>query len=475
MSNGHSATAPSVPPGASVAIIGGGITGLCAAWQLRRQGVPVTVYEAADRTGGVIRSLRQGPYLAEYGPNTLLETSQRIKGLIEDLGLASRRNYSDPAAKARYVVRYGKPIDLPSGPLSFALTKLFTWPAKIRLFGVPFPPRGQGPDESVASFVTRRLGPEFLNYAVDPMVNGVYAGDPSRLSIRHAFPKIHVLEAQHGSLVKGTFMSARARRKKGEIPKTSAPKVSFDHGLQVLPDALAQQLGESVELNSRVTALAAQPDGHWQVTVAKNGRETTRRHRFVLYTSPAYHIRNLRIQAPQAVDLSPLGEIYYPPVASVVLAFRQADIPHPIDGFGMLVPKLENFKILGSVFNSALFPGRAPAGEVLLTTYLGGAKNPSLAGESEDRLVEHTCQDLRTILGLRGKPTFRHLSIYPKAIPQYEVGYQRFKDLMDQAEQAMPGFYLAGHFRHGISLSDSIHAGLDTGLRLAQAWKTGTP
>lgn len=451
----------------SVAIIGAGITGLTAAFYLKRKGIPVTVYEASGRVGGVIQSFRQDGYLAEFGPNTILETSPRVKQLVQDAGLESRRLDTDPKAETRYVVRYKRPISMPGSALGFLTTPLFTAKAKLFVLREPFvPARRDGKEESVAEFVVRRLGNEFLVHAIDALAAGVYAGDPHKLSLRHAFPKLAQVEARYGSLIKGQFLGARDRRKRGEVAKDRAPKFSFDEGLQVLPNALRECIGNTnIRLNTAVTRLT-QTVRTWTLALAEKGGKGSAEHSAVLYAGTAFRLAELKIESQPRVSFSALSEIRYPPVASIALGFRREDVAHPCYGFGMLIPKIEGFKILGTIFSSSLFPNRAPEGHLMLTSYVGGERYPELAALPPDQLVELVREDLRILLGVKGKPTFTHCSYYPKAIPQYNVGYGRFRDLMSEIETKAPGVFLAGHYRDGVSLSDSILSGCNVAERI---------
>ncbi|MBN2507392.1 MAG: protoporphyrinogen oxidase [Verrucomicrobia bacterium] len=448
----------------SVAIIGAGITGLTAGYGLRQAGLGVTLYESTPRVGGVIQTSRQGGYLAEHGPNTILETSPRITALLAALGLEGRRCDSDPRAEARFIVRGRRPVAMPGGALGFFVSSFFSWSAKGRLLREPFIGRASR-EESVAEFVVRRLGREFLDYAINPLVSGIYAGDPARLSIQHAFPKIYNLERRYGSLIRGQILGARERRRRAEVSKAHAKKFSFDEGLQVLPDALHRQLGGAVRLNATVTGVVQSGSG-WTVRFTDGAGPQTQAHAAVLYVGTAHRLGELAVEAAVPMPLAEFSGIEYPPVASVVLGFRREDVAHPCCGFGMLIPRVEGFEILGTIFSSALFPGRAPEGHVTLTSYLGGAQHPEAGGWGEGRLVEATLGDLRTLLGVRGEPTFQHVVHWPRAIPQYEVGYGRYKELMDAIERAAPGFFFAGHYRDGVSLGDSMVAGLRAAERV---------
>jgi oxygen-dependent protoporphyrinogen oxidase len=473
----------------SVAIIGGGITGLTAAFYLQRHGVPVTVYEATGRVGGVIQSLRRDGFLAEFGPNTILETSPKIAALIRDAGLETRKLNPDPKAEARYVVRYGRPIAMPGSPLGFFSTGLFSYQAKLAVLREPFvSPRRDGAEESIAQFVIRRFNQEFLDHAIDALVGGIYAGDPYRLSVTHAFPKLKALEDNYGSMIKGQIFGARERKRRGEIAKDRAPKFSFDEGLQVLPDTLHAKLGPAVRLNTVVSRLTQGAEG-WTLDLRDTSGESHSVHGAVIFCGTAPRLAELQIEAggegsprpgahgvprpTRPLDLSSFAEIRYPPVASVVLGFRREDVAHPCTGFGMLIPKIAGFKSLGTLFSSSLFPNRAPAGHLTLTTYVGGERYPELAALPEEKLVALVGEDLRQLLGVRGQPTFQHCVFYPKAIPQYNLGYGRFKELMTKIETQAPGFFLAGHFRDGVSLSDSLVAGINVVERAERFVTTG--
>lgn len=442
-----------------VAILGAGITGLTAAWHLRKAGVPFTLYEASPRAGGVICSRRDGPWLAEGGPNTILETSPKITEFVDALGLSERRHYSSPEASARFIARGGKPVQLPGSGPEFFLRPVFSVGAKLRLLREPFVGRASQ-EESVAQFVSRRLGQEFLDYAIDPLVTGIYAGDPARLSVQHAFPKIHALEANYGSLIRGQILGARERKKRGEVSKANARKFSFDDGLQVLPDTLYSLLRDSIRLETRVARLESLPDG-WRLGLETRDGESTACHRAVLICGNAYTVAHLNLQAPTPLpSLAPLAEIHHPPVTSVVLGFHRSKVSHPCQGFGLLVPHREGFGILGTIFSSALFPRRAPADHVTLTTYVGGVRNPDAATRPDGPLVDAVVRDLARLFGVSGPPAFTSITRWPRAIPQYEVGYGRFKSLLTELENQAPGLFVAGHFRDGVALSDSILTGL---------------
>jgi oxygen-dependent protoporphyrinogen oxidase len=438
-----------------IAIIGGGITGLTAAYSLKQRGLPVRLFEAAPRVGGVVQSIRRDGYLAEFGPNSILETSPIVSNLVRALGLESRRIYSNPSAEKRYVVRGQKPVAMPNSAAGFLTTPLFSLRAKLRVLAEPFIlPAPDGVEESIGQFVQRRLGQEFLDYAIDPLVAGIYAGDPHLLSVTQAFPKLHALEQKYHSLFLGQFLGARARKRSGEVSKQNAKKFSFDEGLQVLIDELQSRLEKEIETSAPIESLERTEDG-WLVELGSCPVECSA----VLLALPSHKIASLLIRTEPKLEVASLERIHYPSVASVVLGFRRSDVAHPLDGFGMLIPEKEEFNILGALFSSSLFPNRAPEGEVAITCYVGGARAPELPLKTSPELVEIAVKDLRTILGVRGQPTFQHVAVFKKAIPQYNVGFAKYRAMMSDMELKAPGLFVAGHARDGISLSDSIVSG----------------
>lgn len=303
--------------------------------------------------------------------------------------------------------------------------------------------------------MTRRLGSELLDYLIDPFVGGVYAGDPNRLSVTHAFPKLHQLEQTYGSLIKGTILGARARRKRATVSKVSAPMLTFDAGLAVLVEALQARLGAAVHLDSIVTAVRRDEPG-WTIETSAGA---SRKHSAVLLCAPAYRVAGLNIDSGTPQDLTSFREICYPPVARVAVAFRRDQIVHALDGFGVLIPQKERMNTLGILFSSSLFPNRAPEGYAMLTAYLGGARGPGVVNIADAGLVELALTDMRKLLGVSGCPVFEDVVRIPRSIPQYNVGYGAVKDTIGKLEAQAPGVFIASSYRDGVSVADCIVGG----------------
>ncbi len=448
----------------TVAVIGAGITGLTAAWTLRREGLDVVVFEAAPRGGGAIGSFRVGEWLHETGPNALMENSAEVPALIEEIGLAKQRVYASPAAKKRYVVRDDVMHAMPGSPVAFALTDLFSWKAKLKLLGEPWRRRASADEEeSVAQFVNRRLGREFLDYAVNPFVGGVYAGDPARLSVKHGFPKLWKLEQEHGSLIRGAI----ARRNASGGP--AGRMFSFAGGLQELPRTMEHLLAGAVRRGTRVRAVR-RTGAAWEVEFKTAGVVLKEKFAAVICALPPDGLAKIAFEGfAHAAELKEWSRIEHAPVASVFTGWRREAVAHPLDGFGVLVPEVERGNVLGTLFSSTIFPRRAPDGHVALTTFVGGVRQPELAGLSEEELCDLVADELRLLVGARGRPEYVHVARWPRAIPQYTLGYGRYLEICAKAEKAAPGLLIGGNGRDGISLSNCIASGRRL-AREAGAW-----
>jgi oxygen-dependent protoporphyrinogen oxidase len=454
-------------------VIGGGVSGLSAAFWLARNGADVIVLEAAPHVGGTMRSVASEGWLVETGPNSALETTPLFGTMFDALGISGELRYANESSNTRYILRDGKLRPIPMSPAAFLSTKLWSPAAKARLLKEPFVGRAAG-EESIADFVRRRLGSEFLDYAINPFVAGVYAGDPERLSVRHAFPKLYALEEKYGGLIRGMIGGARERRKRTETAKNRARMFAFARGMQTFPDAIARHLGARVRTGVPVSRLsheaargAGVPGGPGRVVEGTVGE----RGEFVLET-PSGAIRTstvvLATPAAAAADLlEPLHReaarkirgIDYPPVAEVFLGFRREHIGRDLDGFGFLVPAVEKRKVLGTIWSSALFEGRAPAGHAALTSFIGGSRQPELASRSEPELVETVLAELRSLMGVTGNPVFSRVARWERAIPQYSMGYQSVLDAIDGLERQFPGLYICSNYRGGIAVGDCVMSG----------------
>ncbi|MGM0546472.1 MAG: protoporphyrinogen oxidase [Bacteroidota bacterium] len=438
----------------SVGILGGGISGLSAAYKLSSENYAVTVYEKEEKVGGAIKTCRQNGWLVENGPNTLMVKSNTVWDLLKSLNLSNDIQQAGSFAKKRFIVKDGHPIPLPMSFRQFLTSELLSLSGKLRLLKEPFAAISNKDDESIVQFIKRRLGQEPLDYAVNPFVSGIYAGDPKTLSIKHTFESLWDMEQQHGSLLKGMF-------KKGlNSQKPRRALISFKNGLQQLPLAIAKTLGDAVQTKTTIQSLH-QEHGQWIINATRENEAITVEHDIIISTLPAQVLSSV-INIPERKVLS---NIPYAPLSVVVLGFSSDQIQHPLDGFGMLIPEVEQYQTLGTLFSSSLFPGRAPNGHALLTSFIGGARNPGLASKNPDELQTIVQNEIGQLLDISGKPTFLHHHYWPATIPQYTVGYDKYLSAIEQIEQQHRGLFINGNFRGGVSVPDCI----TSGFKLAQS------
>ncbi|MGF1451989.1 MAG: protoporphyrinogen oxidase [Opitutales bacterium] len=446
-----------------VGIIGGGISALVTAHALSRAGAAVTLLERHERVGGAVGSVRAGGFLAEAGPHTLQVSAMEQLLFLGEVGLRDRVRLPFPEAKKRFILKGGRPLAVPGGPGGLLGTKLFSAGGKLRLLQEPtVKGRKDSAEESVAEFVRRRLGREVLDWAVNPFVAGVYAGDPERLSVRHAFPMLYNLEQQGGSLMRGGMKAAKTK----DPGKLKALTVSFPEGLGELPAALAETLEGSVHTMATVERISRRND-RWEIGWTAKGEPGEDRFHALVLGTPAHVLEGLPLPPELKALLEPLTRIPYPPVSSYTFGFRREDVRHPLDGFGVLVPEREQRKVLGVLFPSSLYPGRAPEGCVTLAVFVGGTRQPELCAQPEAELRGMILEELQSLLGVAGEPLWEQSFQWPKAIPQYNLGYGQLISAVETAENRFPGLYFAGNYRDGIALGNCITNGLALGERIA--------
>lgn len=452
-----------------VIIVGAGISGLTVAYFLHRAGVRVTVIDPGDAPGGTMQTVVDGEWMVETGPNSALETTPLFGEMFDGLGIAGERLYAAAAADRRYILRDAVLHPLPMSPGAFLRSSLWSAAGKLRLMKEPFVGRGTE-DETVAQFVRRRLGEEFLEYAINPFVAGVYAGDPAALSVRAAFPKLYALEERYGGLILGMVRGAGERRRRAEKAKDRARMFSFRRGMQTFPVALGRSLGDELLLKCGATSVERKevPGGApaFVVRFRREGEPGALEAPALVLAVPAYVAGNFVRPFSESLG-GALDRIFYPPVAEVFLGFPASRVGRPLDGFGYLIPAKEKRKILGTIWSSALFPGRAPAGHVALTTFVGGARQPLIAGMDDNALTGIVASELRSLMGVRGDPVYAKIVRWEKAIPQYSIGHLALMEEIREFERRVPGMYLCGNYRGGIAVGDCLMSGESLARRIA--------
>lgn len=439
-----------------IAVIGAGITGLTACFNLKKNGIQADLFDKKGEPGGVIKTEQYKGWNYEYGPNTLLLKDQEIEDFLYDLNLQDEIKVANADASKRYIVKNGELLTLPTSFSEFIKTSLFSLNAKLQMFREPFK-RKTDEDVTFAEFIEHRFGKEILDYAVNPFVAGIYAGRPENLSLKHSFSVLHELEQEFGSVMLGAIRKKFQSRKK---KKTERRLISFKKGLQQLPGTIYSNL-DNTYLNHDVKQVKKSDDGWYLKTQMGNFGP----YLDVILTIPL-HKWNRQLLPVNEQDLDILKRVKYPALSIMILGYKKEQISHPLDGFGFLVPEKEQRSILGALFTSTLFRDRAPKNHHLLTVFVGGDRQPELAQLDSEELLKTVEKDLKELIGLEGIAVYKDHIYWPKSIPQYHRTYDEVIDIFEDLESRFPGLHIAGNFRGGVSVPDCIKNGIKVAERV---------
>jgi len=410
--------------------------------------------EMSDRAGGVIRTERLDGYLLELGPQSFNGTAPMLQ-LFEELGIRQQVTQA-PAGAPRYVLVNGALRKVPMSPPAFLTSGFVGIGTKLALLrdviGTSAAPEN---DESIGDFVRRKFSPEMLDRLVGPFVSGVYAGDPEKLSLRSAFPMVYEAEKAKGSVVRG--MLANAKKRPPNQPRQRPTLLSFAEGTQTFTDALAAKLGDRLWLNTVVRFVAKDgsgPTAAFQVTIRRGAEQHSIVADHLIFATPT-SVATILLRGVDPTIAQRLDEIEYAPIAVVSLGYKKNEIGDPLHGFGFLVPRSAKIRTLGAVWNTSLFPTRAPDGHALLTSFIGGATDPEVIRNPED-LVPTVHKEVASMLKISGNPAFSNVAIYPKALPQYNLGYSARLAAIDEARKAHPNLHLVGNYLRGPSIGACV-------------------
>lgn len=464
-------------------VVGGGISGLSTTWYLERQAeaanveLDVTVLESADRWGGKIQTDRVDgengqPFIVEGGPDSFLTQKPWALALARELGLKDRLLGTNDAKRNVYVVIKGKPIVLPDGVLlivptkfmPFALSPLISPLGKLRMaMDLIIPAKKDDEDETLSEFIRRRLGNEALDKIAEPLMSGIYNAEADKQSVLATFPRFRDIEKKYGSLTRGMIAGMRARAKAPATGEKVSTFMSLNGGTEELVDALVPQLSANLRLSTRVETIEKRGENDYRVKLSDG---TTIEADVVILTTPSYVTADL-VESMTPDAASTLREIRYVSTGTISMAFKESDIPKPLNGFGLVVPSSENRPINAVTMSSTKFDHRAPDGHVLMRAFFGGSRSPESMNLDDAELLQTVRGQLREILGITAEPQFHRIYRWWNANPQYDIGHL---ERVESIESALPdGLYVTGSPYRGVGMPDCVHQSKQTAEKVFQA------
>jgi oxygen-dependent protoporphyrinogen oxidase len=447
-----------------VVVLGAGLTGMTTAFHLQKRGLDFALLEKAGRVGGVIKSIKEDGFLYEEGPNSGVIGNIEVVKLFEELAAECEMEVASNLVKKRYVLKDGKWEALPGGLKAAISTPLFSLKDKFRILLEPFRPAGKNPHETLAGLVRRRMGNSFLDYAIDPFIIGVYAGDPNRLVPKYALPKLYQLEQQYGSFIGGSIKK-QFQSKTEEMKKVTRGVFSVKGGISALIDALEKKLGENrIFLNANDITVKPVAD-YFEVSWTNSQNEKiTLETKKIISTIGAHQLTEV-LPFILTEELSKITSLHYTKVLEVVVGFKEWN-GMKLDAFGGLIPFVEKRDLLGVLFMSSLFKDRAPENGALFSIFMGGVRRPDIYQLADDEVIKILEKEFCDIMQVEGfRPDLFKIIRHSWAIPQYEADSgERFKTI-EEIERQYPGLVIGGNLRDGIGMADRI----SQGKRLSEA------
>ena len=439
-----------------ICVLGAGISGLVQALFNQEKGHSVCILDEGEKVGGVLKSKQENGYLLDFGANTFSLRKKEIQDFLTRYDVLDHAWDANLLANKRFIVRNGKLVSLPQSFFSFFTSSFLSPLGKLRLLAEPFIPRREEKtlEESVGCFIKRRFGQEVLSYAANPFIGGIYAAKPETLSVKHAFPSVYEKERKYGSVFRGFFKE----RKNATQNSIKTRLISFKNGMSEMPERLSQSLNQSPLLRTSIKEVRCLPNEKWNVISEKsNGNQINGIFDEIFCTLPSHRLNNINwINLNNQELLEDLTKVVHPPLSLVYLGYKRKQIRHPLDGFGFLVPEVEKFEILGTLFSSTLFPNRAPKDKILLTSFVGGERNPELCDLSEKKIIELTIRENKKFLGIDGPPDFTKVIHWKESIPLPDLTMNCRLKAAKGLEKNNRGLFFGGSYISGPPLPNCI-------------------